>query len=48
MPSQWIDTLRKNVKTLATGLCMYTREAWAVAIVIAAIGLVAIGLLTAI
>ena len=48
MPRQWIETLRQNVTTLATGFRMYTGKAAAAAIVVTGIGLVAIGLPTAI
>ena len=48
MTRQWRETLRKNVEPLAAGFCMYSLKAWAITTVVAAIGLVVIGLPTAI
>jgi len=48
MPRQWRETIRQNIEMLAAGLRMYTGKAWAVTTLTAAIGLVVIGLPTAI
>jgi len=48
MPSHWRETIRKHIETLAAGLRMYTPRAWAITISAAAIGLLVIGLPTAI
>lgn len=48
MLTQWRNTMRKIVATLAAGLSMYTPKAWAFTISAAAIGLAVVGLTTAI
>ncbi|MBI2367161.1 MAG: hypothetical protein HYV01_19490 [Deltaproteobacteria bacterium] len=48
MPRQWRETIRQNIERLAAGLSMYTGKAWAVTTLTAAIGIVVIGLPTAI
>ncbi len=48
MARHWRETIRRHIGTLAAGLSMYTLKAWAITISAAAIGLVVIGLPTAI
>ena len=48
MPSQWRETIYEHFETLAAGLNTYTVKAWAVTALATVLGLVVIGLPTAI
>jgi hypothetical protein len=48
MPSQWRETIYEHFETLAAGLTTYTVKAWAVTALATVLGLVVIGLPTAI